>query len=105
MFIKAIFFVFIVLFSSNVFADQLLEEIGSVLEQYDSCTGDYYLEADLDEFKAMFLTLSYEGQVYSSIEITELNFDNVTLKNLITQRECTMYTDVYEGRCNYAICY
>lgn len=101
---------FAVFFSSASIADVpvnegALQELEETLDQFPFCHEEE-VNDDFSHFEKLFSSLKqdFKNKGASSIVITDFNFDNVTLKNYSSLQECTLFIDIYDGRCVYALC-
>ncbi len=110
MFSKFFSAILILLFSFFCFANQqVVEDIEDALAQFSGevCTGDDYPEDDYVQFGKMFKSLSdsVDAGEPSTIDMTDYSSYSLTLLDSSTGQECTLHHDVYDGRCNFALCF
>ena len=103
---KFIILGFILSLSFSSFADT--DEIRDILSKYDVCSGEGMpAESNVVDFENMLSAMESSIEEFGEpqeVRITDWNFDNITLKDFSKGVSCTLFTDVYDGRCNYAFC-
>lgn len=85
-------------------ANEVVETIYENLQNFDVCTGDQFDPQELTTFQELLKEFEKTGEK-GSIEITDDSFAATTLRDNQKQLECTLYVDVYDGRCVYALCH
>ncbi len=84
-------------------ADQIIDGIDEDLKKYEACSGEYFNQQDLNDFKELFEDLKAQGSA-TPVEVTDYGVHAITIINKQTKKECTLMIDGYEGRCVYAVC-